>query len=89
MRTARRQEADKVLGLEMGADDYLTKPYGLNELLPRVRTLLRRAYGELSAGSADALYAGGLTIAPSRTLSFGRTGAMCRPTPTRPAPRSS
>ncbi len=40
--TARREETDKVLGLESGADDYLTKPFGVRELVARVRALLRR-----------------------------------------------
>lgn len=40
--TARRDESDKVLGLESGADDYLTKPFGVRELVARVRALLRR-----------------------------------------------
>jgi DNA-binding response OmpR family regulator len=43
MLTARREEADKVLGLETGADDYLTKPFGVRELVARVRALVRRA----------------------------------------------
>lgn len=43
MLTARGQEIDKVVGLEAGADDYVTKPFGLNELLARVRAHLRRA----------------------------------------------
>jgi DNA-binding response OmpR family regulator len=55
--TVQRDEMDKVLGLEMGADDYVTKPYGLRELLSRVRALLRRAYGELSAADANVLHA--------------------------------
>jgi DNA-binding response OmpR family regulator len=42
MLTARREESDKVLGLESGADDYLTKPFGVRELVARVRALLRR-----------------------------------------------
>jgi DNA-binding response OmpR family regulator len=42
MLTARRDEADKVVGLESGADDYLTKPFGVRELVARVRALLRR-----------------------------------------------
>ena len=42
MLTARREESDKVLGLESGADDYLTKPFGVRELIARVRALLRR-----------------------------------------------
>ncbi len=48
MLTARGQELDKVLGLEVGADDYITKPFGLNELLARVRAHLRRATHEVS-----------------------------------------
>jgi DNA-binding response OmpR family regulator len=43
MLTARRDESDKVLGLDSGADDYLTKPFGIRELMARVRALLRRA----------------------------------------------
>jgi len=46
MLTARREEADKVLGLEIGADDYLTKPFGLSEFLARVKALLRRCPGK-------------------------------------------
>lgn len=42
MLTARRDEADKVVGLDSGADDYLTKPFGVRELMARVRALLRR-----------------------------------------------
>jgi DNA-binding response OmpR family regulator len=66
MLTARRDELDKVLGLEMGADDYMTKPYSLRELLSRVRALLRRAYGELSAPGSDRLYVGDLVIDQGR-----------------------
>jgi DNA-binding response OmpR family regulator len=46
--TARSDEVDKVVGLEMGADDYLVKPFSLRELVSRIRALLRRAYGELA-----------------------------------------
>ncbi|MDE2993944.1 MAG: response regulator transcription factor, partial [Chloroflexota bacterium] len=66
MLTVRRDETAKVLGLEMGADDYVTKPYSLSELLSRVRALLRRAYGELSVAGAEVLYAGDLVIDRSR-----------------------
>jgi DNA-binding response OmpR family regulator len=59
--TVQNEELDKVLGLEMGADDYLTKPYSLRELLARIRALLRRAYGELSTENT-LLYAGDLMI---------------------------
>jgi DNA-binding response OmpR family regulator len=50
MLTARREESDKVLGLDSGADDYLTKPFGIRELLARTRALLRR--GEFSQARA-------------------------------------
>ena len=43
MLTARSQEADKVRGLDAGADDYVTKPFGVNELIARVRAIFRRA----------------------------------------------
>jgi DNA-binding response OmpR family regulator len=49
--TARREEADKVVGLESGADDYLTKPFGVRELVARARALLRRP--RLPAGSGQ------------------------------------
>jgi DNA-binding response OmpR family regulator len=49
MLTARDEETDKVLGLELGADDYVVKPYSLREVISRVRALLRRAYGDLAA----------------------------------------
>jgi two-component system response regulator VicR len=62
MLTARREEADKVLGLEMGADDYVTKPFSLRELLSRIRALLRRAYGELATTGGNQLYAADLVI---------------------------
>lgn len=62
MLTVQREEMDKVLGLEMGADDYMTKPYGLRELQSRVRAMLRRAYGELSATEANMFYVGDLVI---------------------------
>ena len=50
MLTARREESDKVLGLDSGADDYLTKPFGVRELMARVRALLRR--GPIRAADA-------------------------------------
>ncbi len=62
MLTVQAEETDKVLGLEMGADDYLTKPFSLRELFSRVRAQLRRAYGELALGNSDVLYAGDLVI---------------------------
>jgi DNA-binding response OmpR family regulator len=46
--TARDEEVDRILGLELGADDYILKPFSLRELIARIRAALRRAYGELS-----------------------------------------
>lgn len=67
MLTARRDEADKVLGLDSGADDYLTKPFGVRELIARVRALLRRRRS--TAGPhAPVVTAGALTIDPARRL---------------------
>ena len=66
MLTVQSDEVDKVLGLEMGADDYLTKPYKLRELIARVRALLRRAYGELSTTEADLLYVADLVVDRTR-----------------------
>ncbi|NDJ78014.1 MAG: response regulator transcription factor [Chloroflexi bacterium] len=62
MLTVRAEETDKIIGLEMGADDYMTKPFSLRELLSRVRAQLRRAYGEYALGESDLLYAGDLVI---------------------------
>ena len=66
MLTARREEADKVLGLESGADDYLTKPFGIREFVARVRALLRRRPSRPAAGHAPPIVAGGLTVDPAR-----------------------
>ena len=55
MLTAQHDEVDKVLGLEMGADDYMTKPFSLRELVSRVRAQLRRAYGDYSSAESAAL----------------------------------
>lgn len=50
MLTAKAGESEKVMGLELGADDYLTKPFGTRELRARIRALLRRAAGEPESG---------------------------------------
>jgi DNA-binding response OmpR family regulator len=68
MLTVQSDEIDKVLGLEMGADDYVTKPFSLRELVSRLRALLRRAYGELANTDADLLYAGDLVINQGRAI---------------------
>jgi two-component system OmpR family response regulator len=70
MLTARREESDKVLGLESGADDYLTKPFGVREFVARVRALLRRPRSSrLVAGIGDdarPIAVKGLTVDPAR-----------------------
>jgi two-component system response regulator RegX3 len=65
MLTARDGEVDRVVGLEMGADDYVTKPFSLRELVARVRALLRRADVAESEGSG-VLEASGVRLDPER-----------------------
>jgi DNA-binding response OmpR family regulator len=65
MVTARGEEADRVLGLEAGADDYVAKPFSSRELLARVRAVVRRARG-LSGPRDRALRVGRLVIEPAR-----------------------
>ena len=55
MLTAKDTEIDKVVGLELGADDYVTKPYSKNELIARIRAVLRRGNGGVSEGDAGVL----------------------------------
>ena len=65
MLTARGEEVDRVVGLELGADDYVTKPFSMRELLARIRGLLRRAPNPTSTGSyseSEVLRSGDLTI---------------------------
>lgn len=82
MLTARREEADKVVGLEVGADDYVTKPFGLSELRSRIRALLRRSYGELAGmDNGEVLYASDLMIDRGRGV-VSRAGQTLHLTPT-------
>src|SRR6266540_4397737 len=60
MLTARGEEADRIVGLELGADDYVTKPFSPRELVARVRTVLRRAGP--SAQAVERLETGGLVL---------------------------
>src|SRR6266513_388668 len=62
MLTARDDELDKVVGLELGADDYITKPFSIREFRSRVRALLRRASVARSNGQQNVISAHGLTI---------------------------
>ncbi|MDO8753238.1 MAG: response regulator transcription factor [Anaerolineales bacterium] len=63
MLTARDEDIDKILGLELGADDYLTKPFNPRELIARVKAILRRGENRLQAGG-KAVRRGDLTIDP-------------------------
>jgi DNA-binding response OmpR family regulator len=62
MLTARDDELDKVLGLELGADDYITKPFSIREFRSRVRALLRRAQLGPTAGPTDVIEVDGVRI---------------------------
>lgn len=64
--SAKSEESDKVLGLSMGADDYLTKPFGVQELIARVRSHLRRytQLGDVNAAKAGSIVNGRLTYDP-------------------------
>lgn len=76
MLTARDTETDKIMGLDAGADDYLTKPFSLPELLARLRALHRRALGHDAA-----LQVGDLTLDP-RSMTVSRAGRRIKLPPT-------
>jgi two-component system response regulator VicR len=82
MVTARDEEVDKVLGLELGADDYIVKPFSFRELLSRVHAALRRAYGELaSAAGAERVIFGEVAVDLQR-MRVEREGRPVMLTPT-------
>jgi two-component system response regulator VicR len=66
MLTARDSEIDRVVGLELGADDYVVKPFSVRELMARVRNVLRRAAPPPPGGQAEARRLGDLAIDPTR-----------------------
>lgn len=68
MLTARAEEADKVIGLSVGADDYLTKPFSPRELVARVKAVLRRIRTDRPAGADGVLTFPNLTIDPARRI---------------------
>ena len=78
MLTARVEETDKVIGLELGADDYVTKPFGMAELVARIRALLRRAYQE--APSSGILRVGDVVLNRStRIVTVGERKVQLTP----------
>lgn len=73
--SARDTELDKVVGLEIGGDDYLAKPFGVRELIARVHALIRRGSGDFAA-SAHIIAAGGLTLDEDAHTAKGANGAL-------------
>ena len=67
--TARSEDADKIIGLESGADDYVTKPFNILELKARIRALLRRA-GQTAQKRTELLTAGGIALDTERRIAL-------------------
>ena len=72
--SARDAELDKVVGLEIGGDDYLSKPFGLRELIARVRALLRRGNGQMEA--SHEITASGITLNENAHTATGEKGPI-------------
>jgi two-component system, OmpR family, phosphate regulon response regulator PhoB len=79
--TARREESDRIKGLELGADDYLTKPFSPRELVLRVAAVLRRAQSPAVAGSARTLRGGNISV-DLNALTVSVNGELIDLTPT-------
>ena len=79
--TARGEEADKVRGFRLDADQYVTKPFGLMELLERVRSLLRRAAERAGAAPAAAVLRFGDVVVDTAARTVTKGGAPCALTP--------
>ncbi|HEB10831.1 hypothetical protein LCGC14_1948270 [marine sediment metagenome] len=75
--TARGQEVDKVIGLELGADDYIVKPFGVNELLARIRAVFRRVHARKSCKDVSPIIFGDIRIEPK--LLKGKKGGRAFP----------
>jgi len=79
--TALGEEKDKVAALDLGADDYLTKPFGVEELLARVRAVLRRSKPQPAPAPASVLRVGDITLDPAAHI-VARNGEPLKLTPT-------
>jgi DNA-binding response OmpR family regulator len=74
--TARGEELDKVLGLELGADDYITKPFSLRELLARIKAILRRSQGQSNQNSSELIEIGRLKVSFKTLEAYDESGAV-------------
>lgn len=74
--SARDSELNKVVGFELGADDYLAKPFGVRELLARTRALLRRSQGLESAQPTNEVTASGITLNEDTHVAQGEKGPI-------------
>ena len=74
--SARDSELNKVVGLELGADDYLAKPFGVRELMARTRALLRRSQSNDSLSSASEICVGGITLDEDAHTANGNKGPI-------------
>ena len=82
MLTAKGEEVDRVIGLEMGADDYLPKPFGSRELIARIKAVLRRSQEKMSKGEPEQRPRATISTAgdwtSARARSFAMTASRCR-----------
>jgi two-component system alkaline phosphatase synthesis response regulator PhoP len=82
MLTARGDESDKLVGLELGADDYITKPFSPKELVARVRTVLRRSEASSASGENNSLVRAGDLVLDTARMQLSRGGTPVELTPT-------
>ena len=82
MLTAKGEEVDRVIGLEMGADDYLPKPFGSRELIARIKAVLRRSQEKMSKGNPSnaqrAIISTDGVWTPAHARSFAMMVSQCR-----------
>ena len=76
MLTAKGQEMDKVIGLDLGADDYVTKPFGVRELIARIQALLRRTQAGATSSEADGTFQIGSAVIDPKKFQLRRGKAL-------------